>query len=308
MRRKIKKSYGERDCPFFRLRSKDRLAKLLFVGSEKIRFLAASDNLYFEFKKPKRSGGHRQILAPRTDLKQVQKRIAVLLQRITPPNYLFAPVTGRSYVDNAAAHLGASSIRLLDIEDFFPSCTANRVIWLFHKRLECSPDVSAILRGIVTHNGALPQGSPCSPILAYLCYIDMWEEISRMVQEAGCKLSVYADDLTISGNVVREELIWRVKKKLRRYGHRYQASKERKKHLRPAEITGVVLRPDGLYAPNRLHKGLREVRNSLKKTKSSKEVEFLQVKIRGRKAQMNQIFCQNHNGIVMDTVMKHNKS
>ena len=293
MSNRAKRYYHERDSSFFRLRSQSRLSELLFVSRAKLSSLSRRNDLYFQFPKPKSSGGYREISAPRDDLKAVQKRIAVLLQRIAPPDFLFAPVTGRSYVDNAAAHLGARSIRLLDIEDFFPSCTANRVIWFFHKRMQCSPDVAAILRGIVTHNGSLPQGSPCSPILAYLCYVDMWEQISAIVANAGCTLSVYADDLTISGDLVPEEAIWNIKKSLHRHGHRYQMAKERSKYLKPVEITGVILKPDGLHIPNRLHKGLRDVRAKMQEAKSKTEKENLKIRERGRVAQMNQIASRN---------------
>lgn len=290
---RAKRYYSERDSPFFRLKSRTRLSEILFANRKKLESLARREDLYFQFKKPKASGGFRDISAPRNDLKAVQKRIADLLQRIAPPDFLFAPVAGRSYVDNAAAHVGARSIRLLDIEDFFPSCTANKVIWFFNKRMECSPDVAAILRGIVSHKGSLPQGSPCSPILAYLCYVDMWEEISRAVMTAGCTLSVYADDLTISGENVPERVIWKIKESLYRHGHRYQVSKERSKHLRPVEITGVILTPDGLCAPNRLHKGLRDVRIKLSDANSRVERENLVARVRGRVAQMNQITSRN---------------
>ena len=293
MSNRAKRYYDERDSPFFRLRTQSGLSKLLFVSRAKLSSLARRDDLYFQFPKPKSSGGYRDISAPRDDLKAVQKRIAVLLQRIAPPDFLFAPVAGRSYVDNAAAHLEARSIRLLDIEDFFPNCTANRVIWFFHKRMQCSPDVAAILRGIVTHNGSLPQGSPCSPILAYLCYVDMWEKISAIVANAGCTLSVYADDLTISGDLVPEEAIWNIKKSLYRHGHRYQMTKERSKYLKPVEITGVILKPDGLHVPNRLHKGLRDVRAKMQVAKSKTEEENLKIRERGRVAQMNQITSRN---------------
>ena len=101
--------HGERDSPFFRLRSKAKLASLLFISLEKLKALASADDLYFEFEKSKSSGGIRKISAPRDDLKAVQRRIANLLMRIAPPDYLFAPVAGRSYVDNAAQHLGATS-------------------------------------------------------------------------------------------------------------------------------------------------------------------------------------------------------
>ena len=289
MPKKPNKHHDARDSQFFRLRSRAKLASLLFISQAKLQTLPREQNLYYQFQKPKSSGGFRYISAPREDLKAVQARIKDLLHRIAPPDYLFAPVAGRSYVDNAAAHLGASSVRLLDIEDFFPSCTANKVIWFFHKRMECSPDVAAIIRGIVTLEDSLPQGSPCSPILAYLCYVDMWEEISRISANAGCTLGVYADDLTISGETVPEVAIWKIKKVLWKHGHHHQASKERSKHKRPAEITGVILRPDGLSAPNRLHKKLHDVRRELGRTRSNKHRGTLKAKVRGREAQMKQI-------------------
>ena len=267
---KAKKYHSGKESVFYKLRSKSKLSQLLFVGSKKLQDIAIAKELYFEFPKEKKSGGTRIISAPREDLKNIQKRIADLLHRLTPPDYLFAPVSGRSYVDNAARHLGAKSIHLLDIEDFFPSCSANKVIWFFSKRMLCSPDVSAILRGIVTHKEALPQGSPCSPILAYLCYIDMWEEIDCLVSKCDCRLSVYADDLTISGTTIPERLIWDIKKTLCRHGHSYKRSKEKSKYGKPAEITGVILYRDRLSAPNRQHQKLHAVRNELRLTGAKK--------------------------------------
>ena len=293
MPKKPDKYHNERDSQFFRLRSRAKLASLLFISPAKLTALASERDLYVQLKKYKPSGGFREISAPRCDLKAVQARIADLLQRIAPPDYLFATVARRSYVDNAAAHLGAHSIRLLDIEDFFPNCTANKVIWFFHKRMQCSPDVAAIIRGIVTWNGSLPQGSPCSPILAYLCYVDMWEETSRIVDNVGCTLSVYADDLTVSGETVPEAAIWEIKKVLRRHGHRYNASKELSKRERPAEATGVILRSDKLHAPNRLHKKLYDLRRKLGKAGSDEHKVTLEAEVRGREAQMNQVMSRN---------------
>ena len=289
MARKSAKYHGEQDSPFYKLRSKAKLASLLFLDVKKLRYLAESEDLYVDFRKEKRRGGFRPISAPRADLKIVQKRIADLLQRIAPPDYLFAPVAGRSYVDNATRHMGAKSVRSLDIEDFFPSCTANKVIWFFRKRMDCSPDVAVILRGIVTRHGSLPQGSPCSPILAYLCYVDMWEEIERLVSESGCKLSVYADDLTISGEIVPESLIWDIKRTLFRHGFRHKATKERSKIRKPAEITGVILKGDCLLVPNRQHQKLHEVRKELKASRSTEHHRQLKAQLKGRESQFRQI-------------------
>ena len=159
--------------------------------------------------------------------------------------------------------------------------------------MQCSPDVAAILKGIVTHNNALPQGSPCSPILAYLCYIDMWEEIACLVEDAGCSLSVYADDLTISGAVVPEAVVWEIKKTLQRHGHHYKVAKERSKFRKPAEVTGVILTPEGLRVPNRQHQKIHAVRKELLTARSPVRRLKLQTQLRGRQAQMQQITSQN---------------
>lgn len=290
-----KTKYPLRDSPFFRLRTKAKLARLLQVSSAQMTRLAEAENRYIHFQKPKKNGGSRDISAPIPPLKSVQGRIANLLGRITPPDYLFAPVKGRSYVDNAARHVGARSIHLLDIEDFFPSCTIRKVIWFFRSRLECSSDVATILGRIVTENGVLPQGSPCSPILAYFAYIEMWEEIASRVSLEGCTLSVYADDLTISGARVPKAMIWDVKQILRRHGHRHAPLKERARRDRPAEVTGVILNRCGVTAPNRQRQKLHAVFSKLQDTHSPKIRHGLEMQLRGRKAQMKQIDAGNLN-------------
>jgi len=288
-----RKYHDERSSPFFRLRSKDKLAALLFSSVGRLTTISSEKNLYFDFQKKKESGGFRKISARRSDLKELQSRIASLLQRITPPDYLFAPVAGRSYVDNAARHIGAEAIHLLDIEDFFPSCTANKVVWFFIKRMECSPDVAAILRGIVTKDGCLPQGSPCSPILAYLCYVDMWSSVSDIAESAGCTLSVYADDLTISGRTVPEKAIWDIKKTLFRHGHKYKITKERSKYNKSAEITGVILNKNCLLAPNRQNKSLHMIKKNMR-NETRLEIQLkLGAQMRGRAAQIKQITGKN---------------
>ncbi|MDE0110881.1 MAG: reverse transcriptase family protein [Albidovulum sp.] len=288
-----KHRYGLRDSPFFRLRRKSKLANLLQVSPNKLKWLAALEDGYIRFQKPKRNGDMRDISAPIPPLKSVQARIANLLSRISSPDYLFAPVKGRSYVDNAARHIGAQSVRLLDIQDFFPNCTIKKVIWFFRKRMECSPDVAVILARIATENGFLPQGSPCSPVLAYFAYIDMWEEIAARVSSDGCRLSVYADDLTISGNAVPEAMIWDIKRLLHKHDHRYAANKERARRSRPAEITGVILTREGIAPPNRQRQKIYRVRNELRHATSSAQVMKLQAQLCGRLAQVHQIQTGN---------------
>lgn len=289
MTRKNRKTHRESDSALFRMRSKSRLAKLLQIDVQSLKNLAYNPDLYSEFYLTKSDGGSRPINAPSARLKSVQSRLTYLLQSIATPDYLYAPALRRSYVDNAACHLGSATIQAFDIVNYFPSCKENRVIWFFHRRMKCSPDVAAILRGIVTHKGSLPQGSPCSPILAYLCYQDMWNEIYEIAKQYNCRMSLYVDDLTISGESVPRRLAWEVETILHRHGHKSNQGKKHRRYMRPMEVTGVIVDRDRLIVPNRQHKRLVEVRSELKKSTCPDEQRRLKQQLRGRLAQFGQV-------------------
>lgn len=273
----------------YKLKSKKKLAKILHVSLPGLESIANSTDRYSSWQEAKESGGFRSIDAPHERLKSKQKRIANILQKISPPDFLMAPVKGRSYVSNAAVHTGGRAFRLLDIENFFPSCTDKRVYWFFNSVMLCEPDVSAILTKLATHKGCLPQGSPCSPILAFFAYQNMWHEIDRITTEARCTLSVYADDITISGDVIYEKDIWAIKECLHRFGLDICAKKERKTICSPVNVTGVIVRDDKILLPNKQHKKLVETRRAINRSKNSAHRELLSNQLRGRVAQANQI-------------------
>ncbi len=277
------------DSVFHKLRSKARLQRLLFTSATKFRQLSNSSDRYAEWERPKKSGGTRTIEAPPEDLKRIQSRIADLLSRIIPPDYLFNPVKGRSYVDNAARHLGAREFHLLDIADYFPSCTAKRVAWFFGTRMGCSKDITAILVNLTTRNGRLPQGSPCSPILAYLSHIDMWEEIEAEVDKRRCMFSVYADDITVSGDHVPGELIWSIKKIIKRHGFQLKRDKEASLVNSAADITGVIVQGKSLRLPNRQHEKLHNLKMEYQSMKRGPARKKVMQRIRGRQSQTRQI-------------------
>jgi hypothetical protein len=136
--------YTLRDSPFFRLRRRKDLAALLRVSESALRVISLRKDMYnrkWKHKKEERwlqkppaqelADAFRPIDIPDFRLKAIQSRIAKLLSRISPPDWLFSPVKGRSYVDNAARHKGAAAFWMLDIADYFPSCTASNVAHFF---------------------------------------------------------------------------------------------------------------------------------------------------------------------------------
>jgi len=273
----------------YALTSVNKLAALLYSSVDGLNALGQTENRYRCWAEKKKNGGERYIEAPDDNLKKVQRRIADLLQRIQPPDYLMAPVKKRSYVDNAAVHRGAQAFCLLDIEDFFPSCTDKKAYWFFNKRLKCAPHVAALLTKIVTFRGHLPQGSPCSPILAYFSYSDMWDEIDAIVSKSGCSLSIYADDITVSGKTVYGRDVWQIKTTLYRHGHRYSRKKERHIVNKAADITGVIVSGNALLLPNRQHWKIANLKRKQQRTGSKKEQETIVRQLRGRRAQASQI-------------------
>lgn len=295
--------YILRDSPFFRLQSRKKLAALLHVSEAALSDISARNDLYarrWKHKKekdkwlreqpnPEISSFYRPIDIPDAGLKAIQSRIANLLGRVTPPDWLFSPVKGRSYVDNAARHKGAKAFWLLDIADYFPSCTANNVAHFFRRKLECSPDVTSILVSLTTWQECLPQGSPCSPILAYFSNLDLWHEIEQSVARAGLTHSVYADDITISGPIVRKEVIWEIKCAVHKHGLKIKPDKELSLIDSPADITGVIVVGDQTKLPNRQLKRLFELRGERHRAKNSVLRRMLDSQIAGRVAQKRQV-------------------
>ena len=72
------------------------------------------------------------LLAPKPKLKQVQKRIlSEILDRVPPHPAAHGFVNGRSIVTNARPHVGQRVLVKLDLENFYPSVSLNRVTAIF---------------------------------------------------------------------------------------------------------------------------------------------------------------------------------
>jgi hypothetical protein len=287
----IRKRYALNQSPLYKLGSRPKLARLLGVTNGELRQLAAGDALYREFDIPKKSGtGFRHIENPVRPLKLLQARLARLLARIDPPDFLFCPVKGRCYITNAAAHRGSRMVQCLDLKKFYPSTTQKRVYWFFHKVMECDRSIAALLAQLSCYQQHLPTGSPLSPIVAYFAYYDLWQSIDQYCRARGYAFTVYVDDVTISGDHVPERDVWEIKQMIHRVGLRYH--KEKTFVDRPAEVTGVVLRDGKLTAPFRQHKKLHETVRALSAASEEERGPLIGTR-NGVAGQLKQIAAKN---------------
>lgn len=157
---------------------------------------------YRSYMLPKRRGGHRIITTPGKSLKWVQRSLLQVLTHLFPRHKCAMGFErGESIVSHAKAHAGKRWVYVVDIKDFFPSITRNRLYGMMRARpFQASKHVARYLANLVTHEGALPQGAPTSPLLANLICRRLDDRLFRWARERGYQYTRYADDLAFSTN------------------------------------------------------------------------------------------------------------
>jgi retron-type reverse transcriptase len=281
------KSYAIENSPLYGLQSRSKLAGLLFVSKKELRRLSGDVHLYKHFNAEKRDGSLRPVDDPRRELKVVQHRIADLLSRIAPADFLFCPVKKRSSIANAQQHRGGRVVQSLDVKKYFPGTRSRRVYWFFHTVLGCSTDVAAVLKKLACCEDYLPTGSPLSPIMAYYAHMDIWEKVARIAREHGCVITIYIDDVTISGAKVPMSLVWEIKQVIHGGGLRYH--KEKRAVDRAAEVTGVVLHDGEMLPANRHRQKLRKLKQAKDRERRPGTKKSLMGQLAGMKGHVAQI-------------------
>jgi len=183
---------------------------------------------------PKRRGGHRLLEAPKSRLKELQRRIVhELLDPVPVHEAAHGFVRGRSALSLAREHSGQTVLLRLDLEEFFASIGAARVRRVF-RALGYPDEVARSLTGLCTTitpsavRASLPnlgfcefrdvhalaarerlkqrlaarhlaQGAPCSPALANLAAFHFDVRLTHAARSVGARYGRYADDLVFSG-------------------------------------------------------------------------------------------------------------
>ena len=255
------RGYEIDQSPLYMLSNKRKLAALLQIESTSLSH--AKDWINYTVSEiEKSSGGFRTIYNPCDELKQVQRRIKILLSRISIPNWVFSGRKGVCHVDNGKFHEHSVYFIQSDLHAFYDSCSRECVYRLFKDRFKCSSDVSAILSDLTTLTLAdgstvIPTGSPCAQLVAYFAYQDMFDELHDLACNHGCKFSLYVDDLTFSSKTpVSNPAVFKKKvlQIVKRYGHSLSLSKTAYRGADETKVVrGVAITKEGVSAiPNKL--------------------------------------------------------
>ncbi len=285
------------------------LANFLNIPYSNLRFLTYHRDVvkfdnYVRYTIPKKKGGVRNIAAPKTILKNTQRTILdEILSKIEVNKCAHGFIKAKSVVSGAIAHKNNSKIELLinmDLEDFFPTITFERVLGMF-KSFGYSGYVSSLLAMICTYcermkmeikgeelyvkttDRILPQGSPASPMVTNIICRNLDNRLQGLATKYNFTYSRYADDISFSfnkdnpilsneNNINIGKILGIISKIIQEEGFNinYKKTKFLRQNNRQA-ITGIVVNNDEIGVPKKWIKNFRATIYNAKKLKEKGE-------------------------------------
>jgi RNA-directed DNA polymerase len=222
---------------------------------------------YLSFKIPKKNGGDREISAPEPRLKNLQRRLANVLNACSAEldkeknkkNLAHGFKKKFSIHTNANLHKNRRFVLNFDLQDFFPTINFGRVRGYFirNRDFELHPKVATIFAQIACHKNELPQGSPCSPVISNFIAHLLDVRLVQCAKQYGCSYTRYADDITFSTNqkvfpekiafqATNAQKVWclgrMVEEQVKRSGFQINQGKTRMRHYDIRQVvTGLVV-------------------------------------------------------------------
>ncbi len=214
---------------------------------------------YYRYCKiPKKKGGFRTIREPLPNLKQIQYWILEnILSRVAVSTYAKAYIKNKGLKDNLKFHKKQPLVLSVDIENFFPSITDEKVIQIFAS-LGYSEVLCTYLSKLCCLKGNLPQGAPTSPYLSNLVMSEVDRSLGLYCQENNIRFTRYADDLTFSGNFEHKALLEYIENKLAEEG--FALNSKKTKLMRSSDrqiVTGIVVNQK-IQLPKSQRKDIRQ--------------------------------------------------
>jgi len=264
--------YAVHDSPLYKLSSRKRMLTILNMTAEESTLIRRKRvyNLFetedkYNSELPALKHKARQIQSPEAVLKRVQTRLPNLLVRVDLPSYLHSARKGCSYKSNARAHAFGHSVARVDIKKFYERAHVSYIQKYFLEELKCSSDIAHRLTELVSYNRRLPTGSPASPIVSFLAYRSMFDELYTLANSMGLTMTVYVDDVIVSGPGLASRFIQPAQAIISRYSlcaHKFSTTCAGL----PAVITGLQLTANGESAPPKRFRKIRALETELRRT------------------------------------------
>lgn len=259
-----------------------------------------------------KKAGARLLEIPKPRLREIQRKILRrILDQVPAHDAAHGFVRGRSPLTFAAPHAQSEIVIGVDLMQFFPSITGNRVHAVF-AALGYPPAVAGVLTGLCTvatpadtlrglpyaqasqlRTAHLPQGAPTSPALANLVARTFDIRSSALAQANWLAYTRYADDLAFSGIEIADvgTLLWTIKQIAQDEG--FDVHPRKIKVMRPhrrQHLTGLVINDQPSYPRDdydRLRALLHNAANTSAQEQNRAGVEHFRAHIYGRIAHIS---------------------
>ena len=215
---------------------------------------------YRIYQRKKSNGKLRQISAPQSPLRQIQRVILEdYLYQLSPTPCAHGFVPGRSIFTHAQHHIGQRWVIGLDIHRFFDMTLSTHAKTVFEQLPFLSPEDHTLLTQLCCFQGRLPQGAPTSPAIANLYFADADWKILSYALEHQLDYTRYADDLAFSGPNVPEGFVAEIESICQEYGYSLARRKTRTLGSGTRQmVTGLVVNRK-LTVPKRYRRRFRAV-------------------------------------------------
>lgn len=175
-----------------------------------------TDKKYYDRPEDFSKGKYRYITAIKSDswLKPTLKKLNRLFTRalyndrkpIVP--FIHSCFKKRSYKTNAEAMLNYNYVLTIDMANFYPSISREKLYNFFKGYLNLETDISKLLSILCTSSNGideyneynLGQGLSTSGTLALLLNLSLFEYINKLALEENITMVVYVDDVTFGSN------------------------------------------------------------------------------------------------------------
>jgi len=268
------------------INTRNGLAQLLGIEIKELTYVLYKEKVdffYTTFSIPKKSGGQREINAPKGKLKFIQKRLKQVLETDynsicteynLNTNVAHAFKKGRGIITNARVHRNKKYIINVDLESFFDSFNFGRVRGYFIKSRYWSldPTIATLIAQITCYKNVLPQGAPTSPIITNLiCNVMDWY-ITQLAKKYKLSYTRYADDMTFATNdnkIVENfnTFLEELKEEVEKNGFKLNESKTRFTDCyKRQEVTGLIVNKK-VSVKREYYKNTHAMANTLYRTK-----------------------------------------
>ena len=160
---------------------------------------------YKQYEIPKKNGFRTISFLPETSsLYHLQKKFCEhYLMKQELPVCTKGFVKGENYLSYLEPHVGSKYFVRIDIKDFFPSITEEKICDAVSTRFSFDSDddkikILKLIADICTYQGVLPQGVPTSPMMSNLVMSRIDQRLTKYCQILNINYTRYADDLLFS--------------------------------------------------------------------------------------------------------------